>query len=78
MVKKNVECEIRRGEVWIKLPDLRNVIDLGAIETIEKESVEDDQREKYRLEGKRTAFREVSDALTKYEFQMKNRQDEIY
>ena len=72
MVKKNVECEIRRGEVWIKLPDLRNVIDLGAIETIEKESVEDDQREKDRLEGKRTAFREVSDALTKYEFQMKS------
>jgi len=71
MATKNVECEVRGGDVWVKIPDLRGVIDIAAIEVIQKDAKEDNQRERDRLEGQRLAYREIADALTKYEIQMK-------
>jgi hypothetical protein len=70
MIKRQVRCEKRCSQIWVNLPDLRSVLEAAALEAIDDMACADNQRESDRQEGKRQAYRDMADGLTKYEIQM--------
>jgi hypothetical protein len=70
MTVRIVRCKEVNGEKFISLSDLRNVLESQVSELIGDMAKIDDKKIRNAIDNKREAYRDVADALTKYEIQM--------